>query len=205
MPDAPAVIDFREEFRFSVPPPTVWDFIERTGEFERLWAWLGDFHLDGDGLRAGSVLVGEVSPPVPYRMRVRVVLGDCVRPTSIDAAVHGDLEGTARLRIVGEQGGSRVAVAWRIEMMQRAMRIADRVAHPLLRWGHDRVVDATVLSFRHHIEAGIAPGGSDVSEGGPGPAPQPGSPHPTTGPAAPVRAGRAGARRRPGSSTRRSG
>lgn len=205
MPDAPAVIDFRDEFRFAVAPEAVWDFIERTGEFERLWAWLGEFRLEGPGLQAGSVLVGEVSPPVPYRMRVQVVLGDCIRPTSIDAAVHGDLEGTARLTIVGERGGSLVTVAWRIEMMQRAMRIADRVAHPLLRWGHDRVVDATVLSFRRHIEAGAASGGPGVTEGGPAPAPQPRSPHPTTGPAAPARAGRARSRRRSRGSTRRSG
>lgn len=199
------MIDFRDEFRFSVPPAVVWEFIERTGEFERLWAWLGDFHLDGDGLRTGSVLVGEVSPPVPYRMRVQVVLGACIRPTSIEASVHGDLEGTAHLTIVGERDGSLVTVAWRIEMMQRVMRIADRVAHPLLRWGHDRVVEATVLSFRRHIEAGTAPGGAGPTEGGPGPAPQPRSPPPTTGPVTPARAGRAGARHRPGRSTRRSG
>ncbi|MDA8182818.1 MAG: hypothetical protein M0035_00035, partial [Actinomycetota bacterium] len=42
-------------------------------------------------------------------------------------------------------------VAWSIEMMQAPMRLADRVAHPLLCWGHDRVVDMTVAGFRRHV------------------------------------------------------
>jgi hypothetical protein len=36
-------------------------------------------------------------------------------------------------------------------MMQRPMRVAARVAPPVLRWGHDRVVDATVAGFRRHL------------------------------------------------------
>jgi hypothetical protein len=38
-------------------------------------------------------------------------------------------------------------------MMQRPMRIAARVAYPLLRWGHDRVVDATVDGLRRQLVA----------------------------------------------------
>jgi len=33
------------------------------------------------------------------------------------------------------------------------MRIAARVAYPLLRWGHDRVVDATVDGLRRQLVA----------------------------------------------------
>jgi hypothetical protein len=32
--------------------------------------------------------------------------------------------------------------------------MAARLAHPALRWGHDRVVEATVRSFRHHLTSG---------------------------------------------------
>jgi hypothetical protein len=38
-------------------------------------------------------------------------------------------------------------------MTQLSMRVAARFAHPLLRWGHDRVVDATVAAFRRQLEA----------------------------------------------------
>src|SRR3954452_18813910 len=86
------VIEYRGAFRFGVPPESVWETIERTGEFERWWGWLGDLRLEGAGLQAGAVLVGVVSPPLPYHMHIRVELEECVRPSSIDAAVHGDLK-----------------------------------------------------------------------------------------------------------------
>jgi hypothetical protein len=127
--------------------------MERTGEFERWWGWLGEFRLLGPGLEAGSVLVGVVSPPLPYHIRMRVELERCVRPSSIDAVVHGDLEGRGRLELAPEGDGTVVSVAWTIEMMTRPMRRAARFAYPLLRWGHDRVVDGTVYGFRRQLAA----------------------------------------------------
>jgi len=63
----------------------------------------------------------------------------------IEAKVHGDLEGSALLTLEAHDGGTRADVSWRIEMTQRRMRVAARLAGPLLRWGHDRVVAATVM------------------------------------------------------------
>jgi hypothetical protein len=147
------IIDYRGTFRFTAPPATLWEKIERTGEFERWWGWLGDFHLDGKGLEAGSVLIGVVSPPLPYHMRIRVELERCVRPSLIEATVHGDLEGHGRLELNPDGDATVASVAWRIEMMQRPMRAAARFASPLLRFGHDRVVDATVHGFRRQLAA----------------------------------------------------
>jgi carbon monoxide dehydrogenase subunit G len=138
-------------FRFAAPPETVWAAIEHTNDFERWWGWLGEFRLEGEGLQAGSVLTGVVSPPVPYQMRVRVELEDCDRPSSIEAAVHGDLEGRAHLELAADGDGTQARVGWRIEMMQRPMRLAARFAYPLLQWGHNRVVEATVHSFRAQL------------------------------------------------------
>jgi hypothetical protein len=44
-----------------------------------------------------------------------------------------------------------VAIGWDVEMMQRRMRMAARVARPLLQWGHDRVVEAAVRGFRRQL------------------------------------------------------
>ena len=73
------------------------------------------------------------------------------RPRRIAAAIHGDLEGTAVLDLDGDDHETFVHAAWTIEMMQAPMRLAARIGHPLLRWGHDRVVDATVDGFRRHL------------------------------------------------------
>jgi carbon monoxide dehydrogenase subunit G len=147
-----AVIDYRGRFAFTAPPDAIWRSIEHCERFEGWWAWLREFRLVGPGLEAGAVLRGVVSPPVPYTMRVEVVLDRCVRPSSIDATVHGDLEGDAHLRIEPDGAGAAIEVAWTVEMMQRPMRMAARVAHPLLRYGHDRVVEATVAGYRRHLE-----------------------------------------------------
>lgn len=145
------VIEYRGAFDFPVPPEDVWDAMGHLDQYERWWWWLSEFRVEGDGLAPGSVLHGVVAPPLPYRMRLAVVLEDCLRPSRVDAVVHGDLEGWARLRLDPRDAGSRLTVEWTIEMMQHPMRLASRLAHPVLRWGHDRVVDATVHSFRRHL------------------------------------------------------
>jgi carbon monoxide dehydrogenase subunit G len=146
------VIEYRGGFDFAVSASVLWESIEDAEQFERWWPWLQEFSVDGEALRSGTVLHGIVAPPLPYRMRVDVELVDCRRPTSIDAVVRGDLEGRASVLIRPRgSSGCTVEAAWSIEMMQKSMRIASRVAHPLLRWGHDRVVEATVRSFRRHL------------------------------------------------------
>jgi hypothetical protein len=91
-------------------------------------------------------------------MGLRVVLAQCVPPCRIEADVHGDLEGRASIVFEPDGAGTRATATWTIEMMQRPMRLAARVAHPLLRWGHDRVVEATVAGFRRRVELS-EPGG----------------------------------------------
>ena len=85
-------------------------------------------------------------------MRLRVELGECVRPHSIDATVGGDLTGVAGLSLRPREEGTWAEVWWNIEMRQPAMRLASRFGHPLLKWGHDRVVEITVAGFRRRIE-----------------------------------------------------
>lgn len=162
MARASSVIDYRGRFAFDVSPQEIWSSIEHAERFETWWAWLAEFRLEGPGLVAGAVLHGVVSPPVPYTMRIRVVIDRCVPGREIDATVHGDLEGLARLVLeptnTGTGTGTSAEVSWTVEMTQRPMRVAGRVAHPLLRWGHDRVVEATVAGMRRHLGAGGEPG-----------------------------------------------
>ena len=137
---------------FPRPRRRLWAAIEEVDHFEGWWPWLQEFRLEGDALEAGAVLHGLVAPPLPYRMRIQVVLTECERPHRMGALVHGDLEGVASMEMSPEGSGSRVEVAWTVEMMQRPMRLASRMAHPLLQWGHDRVVEMTVAGFRRRLE-----------------------------------------------------
>jgi carbon monoxide dehydrogenase subunit G len=149
----PPIITYRGRHEFEQPPGELWRVLEEVDQFESWWSWLEEFKVDGGPLEPGSVLHGVVAPPVPYRMRIRVELTDCEPPRRIDAAVHGDLEGDARLEILDSGAGSLVDVAWTVEMMQRPMRMASRFAHPLLQWGHDVVVGVTVAGFRRRLDS----------------------------------------------------
>jgi hypothetical protein len=151
---SPNVIEYDATFAFPVPADRLWLTIARLECFSSWWGWLHEFSVDGSGLEAGTVLHGVVAPPLPYRMRLDVVLDECVPARAIVAQVHGDLEGVARLTFEGDERSTTARATWTIEMMQRPMRLAARVGHPLLRWGHDRVVDATVESFRRHALGG---------------------------------------------------
>lgn len=153
MPRRP-VIEYRRAYEFATTPQKLWDTIQEVDKFQEWWSWLEEFRLEGGTLKAGSVLTGVVAPPLPYRMRIRVELVRCEPPTLIDAVIHGDLEGVARLEMRPSEVGTRAEVAWTVEMMQRPMRLASRVAHPLLQWGHDRVVEMTVAGFRRRLESG---------------------------------------------------
>lgn len=146
------LMDYEGRFSFPAHPAEVWAAMERLDLFEHWWGWLGDLKVDGDGLRAGSVLRGTVAPPVPYRMRVAIELNRCVPESLIVASVSGDLAGDANLSLRPIDGGTMAEVAWSLEMRQVPMRVAARVAYPLLRWGHDRVVEATVTAFRSNLQ-----------------------------------------------------
>ena len=147
-------MEYEGTFIFPVSVARLWETLLQVDQFTSWWSWLQDFCVDGTVLGPGSVLHGIVAPPVPYRMQIDVVLEDWVVEQRIAALVDGDLEGPATLAFEGDGAESRVHAAWALEMMQRPMRIAARVAYPLLRWGHDRVVDATVDGLRRQLAAG---------------------------------------------------
>lgn len=147
------VVEYRKQHRFARPREEVWAAIADLDRFERRWGWLGQFRVEGDGLATGSVLHGTVDPPMPYRMRVAVAIDACTPTERVDATVSGDLIGQAAIRLHELPGGRTTIVTadWTVEVMQRSMRLAALCAHPLLRWGHDRVVDSTVNAFRAEL------------------------------------------------------
>jgi carbon monoxide dehydrogenase subunit G len=144
-------MDYAGRFHFAVPPAVLWSAIGQLDQFGQWWGWLGSYQAQGDGLKEGSVLQGVVRPPLPYRMAVQVELTRCDPCRLVDAKVSGDLAGDAHLRLRPDGEGTVTDVDWSLEMLQRPMRCVALVAYPLLRWGHDRVVEVTVESFRSEL------------------------------------------------------
>jgi hypothetical protein len=150
-------VDYRGAFWFPVGPNELWETIERFDRFESWWAWLRDFGADTGGLVAGNVLHCTVVPPVPYRLRLDIRLERCLRPHVVEATIDGDLRGSAVIRLEPFDAGTRVAVAWSLNIVSTPLRVAALVAYPLMRWGHDRVVEMAVAGFRRWALAGTTP------------------------------------------------
>lgn len=87
-------------------------------------------------------------PPLPYRLRVEVLLDD-VRPCErVATTVAGDLRGRARLELAPVGPQTEVRMSWELELHRPLLVAAERVARPAMVWGHDRVVAMGVEQFR---------------------------------------------------------
>jgi hypothetical protein len=134
----------------------MWAIIERFDLYQSWWAWLAGFRADEGGLVPGNVLHGTVIPPVPYRLRLEVRLRRCDRPRLIEATISGDLRGRAALRLEAAGDGTSAEMQWSLQMHSAPLRVAAHVAYPLVRRGHDRVVDMAVAGFRRRALPGPA-------------------------------------------------
>lgn len=152
-PRHPATVPHASSHHFAIAPDRVWDAIDDVRRFPRLWSWLRAFEAGGDRLQPGLVMRGTVVAPVPYRMRLTVEVDEVSRGHWVRATVRGDLAGPAAVEIRETARGCELTVCWRAEIRRPAMRAAAHVVRPVLVWGHDRIVETTVRSFRHHLEA----------------------------------------------------
>jgi hypothetical protein len=146
-------IDFERTFVFDVTPNDLWDKLEHLAARNDFDGWLFHYTLDGQPLQTGSALNAEITPPLPYRIRLTIEFVECNRPSDITMIFHGDVEGTGSVRLLPSDESTHVTAAWKVEMKGRPMRTAARVAYPVVRWGHDRVVDATVWAFRRQLRS----------------------------------------------------
>lgn len=147
-------VDYRSTFWFPDDPGQLWAGVEQLHLFPSWWGWLQDFQVDGEGLVPGTVLRGTVVPPVPYRLRLAVTLEQCEQPRLLAASVEGDLRGWATLHLDDALPGTHVTAAWSLQLQSPPLRAAARVAFPVLRWGHDRVVDMAVTGFSRRPRPG---------------------------------------------------
>jgi carbon monoxide dehydrogenase subunit G len=142
-----AVVDYTGEFWFPVQIDDFWQLIEDFDRYQQWWPWLQEFTTERAGLVAGNVLRVTVVPPVPYRVRLHVRFDSCRRLSLTEATIAGDLRGHASLSFDEVRGGTRVRATWTLEAASTPMRVAARVARPVVRWGHDRVVEMAVTGF----------------------------------------------------------
>ena len=85
-------------------PDRFWDTISRTDEYRVWWPWLREF--DADGMEKGSTWRAVIQSPLPYALRVKLVLDDVEPGARLAATVSGDIEGRAALDLTPTATGS---------------------------------------------------------------------------------------------------
>ena len=132
-------------FAFAVPPEVLWSVIADVGSYRRWWPWLRRF--DGAGLVAGAVWRCEVRPPLPYALAFTVTLDDVEPHRWVSATVGGDIEGTATLEVGPRGEGASARLVSALAPRNPVLRAAALVAGPVVRYGHDWVLDTGARQF----------------------------------------------------------
>lgn len=122
-------------------PDPLWERISTTVDYAEWWPWLRAFEpvLLVTGTRVRFV----VSPPLPYALGFEIELTAVVVGERLEARVRGDVEGSARLDLRPDRGGTAVSLRWQL----RPRRHRARVLRPLLRAGHDLVLARAAAQF----------------------------------------------------------
>ena len=130
-----------------MPPERFWATISRTGDYTSWWPWLRQF--DANGFSPGSHWQAVIQSPLPYVLRVDLVLDEVVECERLAASVTGDIAGWAALDLAPTAtNGSAVDVEWDMRPRSRAMQMAAVLARPLLRWSHEWVLARGLDQFR---------------------------------------------------------
>ena len=116
----------------------MWAAVSDTSRFPEWFPWLDDAHLGP--LAEGTTARFTVKPPLPYRLHLAVDVERVVPVMSVVGRVHGDVAGPARLEVGEHPDGSTARLVWSLRVRRPMLRGAERVARPLMLWGHDAVV-----------------------------------------------------------------
>lgn len=140
--------------RFPVEPTALWDAFAATGEYRTWWPWLRSLDA-GDGFVEGARWRCVVQPPLPYVLRFDLVLEEVEAPRFVTATVEGDIEGHAAIDLTAVDGtGSELRLVAVLSPSAPALRAVARVAGPLVRFGHDWVLDTGLRQFRRRALPG---------------------------------------------------
>jgi uncharacterized protein YndB with AHSA1/START domain len=143
LPDVELESDRR--FTLPAPPDRVWQVLAETDQYRHWWPWLTAFETDG--LVAGDVWRCTVRPPLRYSLRFAVHLEEVVQPTLVTARLTGDIAGHARLDLAARDDGTEVRLTSVLAPSSRVFAVFAVVARPLVRHGHDWVLDTGVRQF----------------------------------------------------------
>ena len=148
---APRPFTFDRAWTFDVPVERLWAAVADTSRFGDWMPWLEADHLGP--LLPGTVASFAVDPPLPYKLQLTVAVQHVEPGAVVETVVSGDLVGPARLEVAGRGAGSSARLAWSLEVRRRLLVVGERVARPVMVWGHDAVVAKGLDRFEAMLRA----------------------------------------------------
>ena len=132
-------------FEFDAVPTALWAALGSVDDYPRWWPWLRRF--EAAALAPGEEWRCTVKPPLPYVVRFAIRFDEVEVERRIDATVEGDIEGPAQLLIEPSAGGSAVTLTSSLRPTNTVLKAAALLGRPLVRYGHDWVLDIGAGQF----------------------------------------------------------
>jgi hypothetical protein len=107
--------------------------------------------LDGEALTEGSTISFVIDPPIPYRMKIYVLVVEAERGKFLRGLVTGDLEGDATFELTGDGGSSDVRIAWDLHIRSPVIRPVIVIARPVLLRAQIWAVEVALKGFRRYL------------------------------------------------------
>jgi hypothetical protein len=133
---------FVTHWAVDAPIDDVWAELYRPIDWPR-W-WRGVIAVDqleaGDAAGLGSYYRIVMRSALPYRLSFNVRTTRLERPTIIEAAADGELEGLGRWTLAAERTGTAIRYDWNVATTKRWMRALAPIARPIFEWNHDVIM-----------------------------------------------------------------
>ncbi len=139
---------------FPVPTDTVWDQMCAVDRYRSWWPWLRG--LEAEALEPGETWSCAVQPPLPYALCFTVTMETVVPRRFVSATIAGDIAGSARLELITTEAGCDTRLVSLLEPGNRLLRAVATVARPMVRFGHDWVLDTGARQFALRLPDGRA-------------------------------------------------
>lgn len=152
MPRPAMRITSDRRYHFAMAPDELWAAISSVEDYRRWWPWLR--RLDAEALVVGDRWSATVQPPLPYSLQFAIDLVEVVPPSLVAATVSGDVVGTARLEVEPDGQGCRARLVSALSPGNRYLQAVAVMARPLVRYGHDWVLDTGARQFTRQVAAG---------------------------------------------------
>lgn len=145
-------VSHEADVSFPAPPEYIWESLTRTDLFDDWWAWIRDVELNGDALTTGSTISFTIDPPIPWHLRISVLVIDAERDSYLRGRVSGDLEGDATFELSGDETSSDVRIAWDVHIRSPVIRPVIIIARPVLIRAQTWAVEVALRGFRRYLK-----------------------------------------------------